>query len=189
MQLLKVFTIYIYNVTYIFRWFTNTVKPVLSGHSKRRQKLFFKTAYRLMQVKSIAECSKGSILQYFRPSLSYYLSLRSLFCLFLSGGFRQVLLHLQNTTFDLLCWVVTQFWGVTWLSQKGLCLAMIPELAQPNKVKQASNHNIKERENEDKTKFPRSWFGNHMVSLVNILPSLFCAHYIIYEGLLVVQEM
>ena len=27
-----------------------------------------------MQVKSIAECSKGSILQYFRPSLSYNLS-------------------------------------------------------------------------------------------------------------------
>ena len=36
-----------------------------------------------MQVKSIAECSKGSILQYFRPSLSYLLSLRYLFCLFL----------------------------------------------------------------------------------------------------------
>ena len=31
-----------------------------------------------MQVKSIAQCSKGSILQYFRPSLSYQLSLRSL---------------------------------------------------------------------------------------------------------------
>ena len=29
--------------------------------------------------------SKGSILQYFRPSLSYHLSLRSLFRLFLSG--------------------------------------------------------------------------------------------------------
>ena len=42
-----------------------TVKPVLSGHSKRRPKLVFKTDYRLMQVKSIAECSKGSILQYF----------------------------------------------------------------------------------------------------------------------------
>ena len=28
-------------------------------------KLIFKTDYRLMQVKSIAECSKGSILQYF----------------------------------------------------------------------------------------------------------------------------
>ena len=42
-----------------------TVKPVLSGHSKRRLKLVFKTDYRLMQVKSIAECSNGSILQYF----------------------------------------------------------------------------------------------------------------------------
>ena len=40
--------------------------------------------YCRMQVKSIAECSKGSILQYFRPSLSYHLSLRSLFCLVLS---------------------------------------------------------------------------------------------------------
>ena len=37
-----------------------------------------------MEVKSIAECSNGSIQQYFRPSLSYHLSLRSLFCLFLS---------------------------------------------------------------------------------------------------------
>ena len=34
--------------------------------------LVFKTNYRLMQVKSIAECSKGSILQYFLPSLSYH---------------------------------------------------------------------------------------------------------------------
>ena len=47
----------------------------------------------LMQGKCIAECSKGSILQYFRPSLSYYLSLMSLFCLFLSGRLTQVLLY------------------------------------------------------------------------------------------------
>ena len=33
-----------------------------------------------------------SILQCFRPSLSYHLPLRSLFCLFLSGPFTQVLL-------------------------------------------------------------------------------------------------
>ena len=46
-----------------------------------------------MQVKSIAECFNGSILQYFRPSLSYYLTFRSLFCLFLSGRLRQVLLY------------------------------------------------------------------------------------------------
>ena len=32
-----------------------------------------------MQVKSIAECSKGSILQYFRPLLSYNFPLRPLF--------------------------------------------------------------------------------------------------------------
>ena len=36
----------------------STVKPVLNGHSKRKQKLVFKTHYRLMQVKSIAESSK-----------------------------------------------------------------------------------------------------------------------------------
>ena len=34
----------------------STVKPVLSNHSKKDQKLVFKTNYRLMQVKSIAEC-------------------------------------------------------------------------------------------------------------------------------------
>ena len=39
--------------------------------------LVFKTNYRLMQVKSIAECSPWSILQYFRPSLSYSLSLKT----------------------------------------------------------------------------------------------------------------
>ena len=62
-----------------------TVKPVLSGHSKRKPKMVFKTNYRLMQVKSI--------LQYCGPSLSYNLPLRSFFCLFLSGCFRQVLLY------------------------------------------------------------------------------------------------
>ena len=72
----------------------NTIKPVLSGHWKRRPKLVFRTNYGLMQVKSIAECSKGSILQYFRPSLSYHLSLIPLFCLFLSGRLRQVLLYI-----------------------------------------------------------------------------------------------
>ena len=34
------------------------VKPVIGSHSKRRPKLVFKTDYHLMQVKSIAECSK-----------------------------------------------------------------------------------------------------------------------------------
>ena len=63
-----------------------TVKPVLSGHTKRILKLVFKTDYRLMKVKSIAQC--------FRPSLSYHLSLRFLICLFLSAPLRQVLLYM-----------------------------------------------------------------------------------------------
>ena len=59
---------------------------------------------------------KGSILQYFRPSLSYHLSLRSLFCLFLSGRFTQVLLYcfliklmfsFTNTMLDLFSSAVT----------------------------------------------------------------------------------
>ena len=54
--------------------------------------MVFKSNYRLMQVVSIAECSKWSILQYFPPSLCYQLLLRSLFCLFLSGRFTHVLL-------------------------------------------------------------------------------------------------
>ena len=58
-------------------------------------KLIFKPNYCLMQVENIAECSKGSILQYFRSSLSYHLSLRSLFCLFLSGCFTQILLYMN----------------------------------------------------------------------------------------------
>ena len=62
----------------------------------KRPKIDFKTNYRSMQVISIAECSKGSILQYFRPSISYHLSLRSLFCLFLSCRFTQVLLYVQS---------------------------------------------------------------------------------------------
>ena len=45
-----------------------TEKPVSNGHSQKDQKLVFNTNYRLMQVKSIAECSKGSILSYFWPS-------------------------------------------------------------------------------------------------------------------------
>ena len=36
-----------------------------------------------MKVKSIAECSKGSILQYFRPSLSYHFSIKTfVLCIF-----------------------------------------------------------------------------------------------------------
>ena len=46
--------------------------------------------------------SKESILQYFRPSLRYHLSLGPLFCLFLSGHLRQVLLYFYKEIIFLL---------------------------------------------------------------------------------------
>ena len=72
--------------------YTMTVKPVLSGYSKKDQNWVFKTYYHLMQVKSIAECSKGSILQYFRPSLSFICH-EDLCFLYFCGRLRQVLLY------------------------------------------------------------------------------------------------
>ena len=45
---------------------TCTVKPVLSGHPNRTPQFDFH--YQLSLNVSIAECSKGSILQYFGPS-------------------------------------------------------------------------------------------------------------------------
>ena len=45
-----------------------------------------------MQVKSIADFSKGDILQLFRPSLNYSLSVIYLLCLLMSGRLRHVLL-------------------------------------------------------------------------------------------------
>ena len=64
-----------------------------NGNSLKDQTLIFQTNYRLMQVKIFAECSKLSILQYFRPLLTYHMPYRSLFWLFLSGRFTQFLLY------------------------------------------------------------------------------------------------
>ena len=62
-----------------------TVKPVLSGHSKKKDQL------------SLNAGQKYCILQSFWPSLSYHLLLRSIFCSFLSGCLRQVLPYWQPT--------------------------------------------------------------------------------------------
>ena len=51
----------------------------------------------LMKVKSIAECSKGSILQYFWPALSDKRSWKPIFDLRFSGRLRQVLLYFVTT--------------------------------------------------------------------------------------------
>ena len=55
-----------------------TVKPVLSGHPKKDQKLVFKTGYGLMKVKSIAECSKRAPREH-AAILSIFIKLPSVF--------------------------------------------------------------------------------------------------------------
>ena len=73
----------------------STVKPVLSGHSKIHKSKILMTNGSLMKVKSIAECSPWSILQYFRPALSDNWSSEPICGLFESGHFTQVLLYLH----------------------------------------------------------------------------------------------
>ena len=75
----------------------NTVKPVLSGHSKRRPNIVYSDQFLLNAGQKYCRMLQESILQYFQPSLSYHLSFRTLLCLFLSGRLRHVLLY-QATT-------------------------------------------------------------------------------------------
>ena len=80
-----------------------TLHPQLSENSKtcvkrplsKRPKIGFQDQLSLNAGQNIAECS-WSILQYVRLSLCYHLSFTSLFCLFLSGRFTQVLLYSFN---------------------------------------------------------------------------------------------
>ena len=78
-----------------------TVKPVLSSHTKRRPKIGFQDRLSLDAGQMYCRMLQKSILQYFRPSLNYRLSLRPLFCLFLSGCLKQVLLYLLSKKYEL----------------------------------------------------------------------------------------
>ena len=73
-------------------WY-DTVKPVLSGHSKIDKTKILMTNGSLMKLKSIAECSPWSILQYFWPALNDNWSWKPIFGLFEGGHFRQVLIY------------------------------------------------------------------------------------------------
>ena len=78
-------------------------KTILLGHSKRRPKIGFQDRLWLNEGRKYCRMLQESILQYFRHSLSNHLSLRPLFCLFLSGCLRQVLLYrddLGNSDMD-----------------------------------------------------------------------------------------
>ena len=67
-----------------------TIEKLCKTATLKKTENWFQDQLSLNAGKSIAECSKGSILQYFPPSLSYRLSLRSSFFLFLNGRFTQV---------------------------------------------------------------------------------------------------
>ena len=67
-------------------------KTCLKQPLKKKTKIGFQDQLLLNAGQKYCRSTKGSILQYCRPLLSYHLSLRSLFCLFLSGCLRQVLL-------------------------------------------------------------------------------------------------
>ena len=102
-----------------------------------------------MQVKSIAECSKRSILQYVQPSLSYQLSLRSLICLFLSGRFTQVLLYVCISSRTFISHVSEEGCdsikgqGVASSSLKGGTPRVRPDfLHSTGPTKETSQHNI-----------------------------------------------
>ena len=81
-----------------FLWLRNTrnmvtEKPVLSMHSKRIPKIGFQDWLPLNAGQKYCRMLQESILQNFRPSLSYHISLRPLFCQSLSGRLRQDLLY------------------------------------------------------------------------------------------------
>ena len=90
------------------------VKPVLSGHSKRRPKTGFKNPLSLNAVQKYCRMLQENTLQYCQPALSYHLSLRPLFCLFLSGRLRQVSLYnFLTMRIYSACWVI--FHAVCWV--------------------------------------------------------------------------
>ena len=71
----------------------NYIKTCLKWPLAKRPKFGFQ--YQLSLNAGQKNC-RILILQYFRPALSYHFSLRSLFCLFLSGCLRQVLLYSET---------------------------------------------------------------------------------------------
>ena len=82
---------------YGFRWkdwhqfFGYTVKPIFSRHSQINETKILMAYASLMTVKSIAECSPWSILQYFWPALMDNWSWKPILVFFLSGRLRQIL--------------------------------------------------------------------------------------------------
>ena len=75
-------------------------KTCLKRSLKKNTKMIFNTEYRVMQVKSLAECSPWSILLYFRPSLSYHFRIKTFVLYILNDSLRQVLLKFISFGMD-----------------------------------------------------------------------------------------
>ena len=84
-------TVWILNIRSQLRWIYSTT--CLKRPLKKKTKIVFQDRLSVNTGQKYCRMLQESILQYFRTSLSYYLSLRSLFCLFWSGCLRQVLLY------------------------------------------------------------------------------------------------
>ena len=70
----------VFKIDYGLMQVKSTVKPVLNGHSKRLPKIGFQDVLSFNAGEKNCRMLQESILQDFRPSLSYHLSLRPLFC-------------------------------------------------------------------------------------------------------------
>ena len=98
----------------------NTVKPAL-----KEDQIGLQDRISLNAGQKYCRMLQGSIMQYFWPSLSYHLSLLSLFCLFLSDRLRQVLLYYINLPssaiallIQYILWRKTEWILINWLYQK-----------------------------------------------------------------------
>ena len=96
----------IFNFLVLNKHFTSCVKSLeeyieysktyLKRPLSKRSKNDFQDQLLLNAGQNCCKMVQGSIVQYFRPALIYHLSLRFLFCLFLSDHLRQVLLYYAN---------------------------------------------------------------------------------------------
>ena len=71
-------------------------KTCLKRPLKKKTKIGFQDRLSLNAGQKYCRMLQESILQYFRPLLSYHLSLKLLFCLLLSVGLRQVSLYMSG---------------------------------------------------------------------------------------------
>ena len=80
----------------LFIIFLRYSKTCLKRSLKTKTKIGCQDRLSLNACQKYCRMLQENILQYVRPSFSYHLSLRLLFCLFLSGRLRQVFLYVED---------------------------------------------------------------------------------------------